>query len=348
MFKKDNIAERVKELFPWSILMIVGIVIFCVVMYKVNHLTEVTENINSTTKIMKEMTEAQETTEEATSNVLSTASLEELINEIEERTSTPTMETICLKLESYAKSLNDEVRFGVVTLSEEEMKVLREYVKNNFDKATGRFSDYYILGTDEVISGLGVSQYEDYKFILELRRQLTFIGPEFRKPVVIANSIDHPDKNIKAFKIISGELSDGYIDGERFDLIKTHSYSYTYYRDAEKVIIEKWKFGEKLEEWSCSAWKSDNVWYGAPKSLYWHEDDGEYSLIAENHLLLARNGKITVLAEGMDYDTEVVQLQDNDALFFYIKDEELHAVNKDTLEDNVVTEDYQELYKRLS
>ena len=353
MFNKKDITKRLKELFPWIILMAIGLILLCVVLAKMNNLEKVAANINDTTNIVKENVEETSTPAEEEDFNLSDASLKELISEVEARTSEPTMETICLKLESYAKSLEDTVKYGVVTLSEKEMKVLREYVNNNFEKATGRFINYQILGTDEVISGLGVSSYEnpdfylDYKFILDTRRSLIFIGPEFRKPVVISNSIDHPDKNITPYKIVSSQLEDGYLDAERFDMIKTHGWSYTYYRDEESIILEQWKFGRKINDWTCSAWKSDNVWYGAPKALYWKEDEDEYSFIAENHLLLARNGKITVLAEGMDYKSDVIQIQSNDDLFFYVKDKELHAVDKNTLEDNIVTEEYPDIYEQI-
>lgn len=356
MFERDDIIQRVKAFLPYFFVGIAmgGALTFWAFIAHVSQTVEATgDYIREEVNIMKEMMGAQKPDEGATITSIGDATLEELISEIEERTAEPTMETICLKLESYAKSLEDTVKYGVVTLSEKEMKVLREYVNNNFEKATGRFINYKILGTDEVISGLGVSSYEnpdfylDYKFILDTTRSLIFIGPEFRKPVVISNSIDHPDKNITPYKIVSGQLEDGYLDAERFDMIKTHGWSYTYYRDEESIILEQWKFGRKINNWKCSAWKSDNVWYGAPKALYWKEDEDEYSFIAENHLLLARNGKITVLAEGMDYKSDVIQIQSNDDLFFYVKDKELHAVDKNTLEDNIVTEEYPDIYEQI-
>lgn len=279
-------------------------------------------------------------------NILDSVSLEELVMELEERTKEPTMDTICIKLESYAKGLNDEIKYGVITLSEEEMKVLREYVRNNFNNA-GKMTQYQILRTNDIITGLGTCQYKEYKFVLELRRQLTFIGPEDRKQVTIANSIDHPDDNTIAYARVSDELSDGYRNNKRFDLINKHEACYTYYRDEKSIIIEKWKFDEKLDEWRGDAWQSDNIWYGSPKVFSWNEEKDQYVLIAESRLLLARDKKITVLAH-IDWDTEVGRKPGEDTVLFYIENEELHQVDINTLEDKVVTEEYPEIFENLS
>lgn len=226
-----------------------------------------TASLEEPTGETEEITSNENVTSESITNALDNASLEELISEVEERTSTPTMDTICLKLASYAKGLDDGVRFGVIALSEEEMQVLREYMKNNFQKASDRYTRYIIVGTDELVDGVGFCQYKDYKFLVHTRRQVSFIGPEFRKPVGIANSIDHPDKVIEVYKKTVRDLSDGYIDNERYNMYSTSKASYTYYRDTESIILEKWKFGVKQDEWTCKAWESDNVWYGAPEVL---------------------------------------------------------------------------------
>lgn len=272
----------------------------------------------------------------------------QLTEETEQMTKEPTMDSICLKLHNYATGLDDLIKYGIITLSEREMQILREYVKNNLQKSRDRWSDYIIFETGEEISGLGMCQYKDYKFVLTLRRQLEFVDTDNRIPVSISNSIDHPDKNIVPYMVVSGHSSDGYRDREQYDVINTHEACYTYYRDTEKIIIQKWKFGQNLDEWTCDAWKSDNVGYGGPEALYWEEDIGQYSLIAENHLLFARDGKITVLAEDMDYGTRVGKYPNEKTSFFYIRDGELHMVDYNTLEDSVVTEKYSKLFEEFS
>lgn len=281
-------------------------------------------------------------------NAIEQASDEELIEAVEKRFENPTMDTICEKLASYAKGLDDGIRYGIITLPEGEMRLIRQYIKDNLEMSEERWEYYKIEGTDEIFSGIGACAYKDYKFLLEKDRQVIFIGPEYRKPVAIANSVDHPDDNKTAFERILAGYTDGFAEYCQYDLINTKEYCYTYQRDDKNVTVRKWQFDVLCDEWSCKAWKKDLTYYGAPDVLYWLEDEDEYSLVAESHLLLVRNGKITVLAEGLDYDTKARMFSDTPEQFFYIKHKELHTVNINTLEDIIVTEQYPEIFEMLS
>ncbi|MDE5830142.1 MAG: hypothetical protein K2H53_00030, partial [Clostridia bacterium] len=304
--------------------------------------------------------EKLETVTMTRSEILQTFTTEELIQALKEQTPETAMTLICQKLQNYAKGLGETVEYGTITLSEEEMVSIRNFLKNEEPDDGGTllrwaggvftWNSDSILGYEHDkginIMGLGIWDYQGYKFVLHCNRNLLYLDSNTRKIIAITNSVDYTsDDGYSQFE----NLLWGHDPSERQDklcnLQTTSECCFTYCETEEGIRIEKWLFGEKLHIWYGEKISGPDIWsVNPPMVVELHgETNGTHFIASKGNLLSFREGedKIRLIAKEIAFPEDIVTVYFSKNTVYYACDNEIHMVCTETLEDVLLAEDFE-------
>ncbi len=234
------------------------------------------------------------------------------------------MNNICKKLRLYAYDLKTDVEYGIITLSEQEMMVIREFLRKEkpyFEKTLLKWAgEIYTWNTNMIpglesdkenyiIMGFGIWDYEGYKFVLHCERKLIYLDKKTQKSIVITNSVDYPDDNYAQYDtIILGNNSNTKI-GKRCKLLTEHDACYVYYESEKSICIERFLFGDKLKTWTGVKTNYDKFnYFSNPSIITRVYEDNIHFIFNEGQLLCFRENEdvINVIAEEISTLEDIV------------------------------------------
>lgn len=290
---------------------------------------------------------------------LQTLTTEEIVKLLEERAPEAGMDLICQKLRNYAKGLGENVQYGIITLSEGEMVSIRNFLKSKeaddgetllrWAGGVSTWNSDYILGYehDEGINimGIGIWDYQGYKFVLHCNRNLLYLDSDTRKIIAITNSVDYPNDNYSELETLIWGNAPNNRQDKPCTLQTTSECSFTYLETETGTQIEKWTFGEKLHTWYGEKISGQGLWdIELPVTVELNgEQNGTHFVNAKGNLLSFKEGedKIRLIAKEIEYPEGVVTACFSKNTVYYAHDNEVHMVCTETYEDILLAEDFE-------
>lgn len=290
---------------------------------------------------------------------LKTITTEEMNKILEERTHEAEMDLICSKLRSYAKGLGKNVQYGIITLSEEEMVGIRNFLKSEeaddgdtllrWEGGVSTWNSDSILGYEHDkginIMGIGIWDYQGYKFVLHCNRSLLYLDSDTRKIIAITNSVDYPNDNYSELETLLWGNAPNNRQDKSYTLQTTTECSFTYLETEEGTQIEKWLFGEKLHTWDGEKISGQGLWEIEPPVVIELNgtSNGVHFANAKGNLLSFKDGedKIRLIAKEIAYPENIVTVYFSKNTVYYAHDNEVHMVCTETYEDVLLAEDFE-------
>lgn len=234
----------------------------------------------------------------------------------------PTMDDICAKL-------LDAPTDGIITLSDDEMTVLRDFMKQSLpDRSDDWWTLYPIRG--KLLSTNGYCKYNNYIFFICSNRRVLFLDETTENTVGINNRLDYPMQYV--------ENPDEYCHGIPYGLYYSSNSSYVLIKKQQGLEVKAWEFGENIYTWHGSNPNSNITADEPPTVIVWNED--YHFFIVDGNLLCIQNDNnaIKLLATDVSYDN-VTTVKWAENTLYYSCFNELHMVNMTTLEDVKLAED---------
>ena len=260
-----------------------------------------------------------------------------------------TLDSIFQKLSDYSSQLGDGIYYGVISLSNQEMEILREFAKDNMLDFSAEECRTYtiptaekegnILKRDSLILGLGYCVYGEGILYVHFNRQFVYYDLETGKLIAITNPIDLVDDNYGEYNNVLWDYGENCNRDMPYRLYTTTTSCYAYYEKEDGCIIKEMQFGKVVHTWDGSQIVNGDSTSDRPQIVA-YGSGGTHFFVASHNLMCFRESedKINLVSNNVNLEDVILPSPASRTLYYRALNE-LHMIDLDTLKDTIIAED---------